>query len=145
MGGGLILWKTRKQPTASRSTAEAEYKALCDLESKLMWLKQLVQKCGLLLLDRPIPIHKDSQSCINYAKCDCNPNNKRTKHINIQLHFIKEAISNGLAELIYTPTSDMLANFLTKLVGRVTLTHAFDSIGILQPGDRGDVENQDLN
>ncbi|MBW0556105.1 hypothetical protein O181_095820, partial [Austropuccinia psidii MF-1] len=121
MGGGLILWKTRKQLTILLSTAEEEYKALCDLTSKLMWLKQWGKECSLLSLDRPIPIHKDNQSCINAAKGDCNLNNKRMKHINIQLHFIKEALSNGFSELVYTPTSNMLADFLTKSVGRVTL------------------------
>ncbi|MBW0535083.1 hypothetical protein O181_074798 [Austropuccinia psidii MF-1] len=145
MGGGLVLWKTRKQPTVSLSTAEAEYKALCDLTSELMWLKQWGEECGLLSLDKPIPIHEDNQSCINTAKGDCNLNNKRMKHINIQLHFIKEALSNGFAELIYTPTSNMLADFLTKSVGRVTLSRSLDSLGVLRLGDRGDVENQDLD
>ncbi|MBW0489071.1 hypothetical protein O181_028786 [Austropuccinia psidii MF-1] len=110
-----------KQPTVSLSTAEAEYKALGDLTSELMWLKQWGKKCGLLSLDRPIPIHEDSQSCINAAKSDCNLNNKRMKHIDIQLHFIKEALSNSFVELVYTPTSNMLDDFLTKSVGRVTL------------------------
>ncbi|MBW0521419.1 hypothetical protein O181_061134 [Austropuccinia psidii MF-1] len=145
MGGGLILWKTRKQPTVSLSTAKAEYKALCDLTSKLMWLKQWGEECGLLSLDKPIPIHEDNQSCINAAKGDCNLNNKRMKQINIQLHFIKEALSNSFAELVYTPTSDMLADFLTKSVGRVTLSRSLDSLGVLRLGDRGDVENQDLD
>ncbi|MBW0537724.1 hypothetical protein O181_077439 [Austropuccinia psidii MF-1] len=125
MGGGLILWKTRKQLTISLSTAEAEYKALCDLTSELMWLKQWGKECSLLSRDRPIPIHKDNQSCINAAKGNCNLNNKRMKHIAIQLHFIKEALSNGFAELVYTPTSNMLADFLTKSVGRVTLSWCF--------------------
>ncbi|MBW0491559.1 hypothetical protein O181_031274 [Austropuccinia psidii MF-1] len=145
MGGGLILWKTRKQPTVSLSTTEAEYKALCDLTSKLMWLKQWGKECSLLSLDRPIPIDEDNQSCINAAKGNCNLNNKRMKRINIQLHFIKEALSNGFGELVYTPTSNMLADFLTKSVGRVTLSCALDSLGVLRLGDRGDVENQALD
>ncbi|MBW0511443.1 hypothetical protein O181_051158 [Austropuccinia psidii MF-1] len=40
LDGNLVLWKTRKQPSVSISTAEAEYKAICDLASKLIWLKQ---------------------------------------------------------------------------------------------------------
>ncbi|MBW0549952.1 hypothetical protein O181_089667 [Austropuccinia psidii MF-1] len=101
-----------------------------------MWTKQWSQECGLLFLDRQIPIHEDNQSCFNAAKGDCNLNNKRMKHINIQLHFIKEAISNGFAELIYTPTYSMLADFLTKSVGRVTLTRALNSLGVLKLGYR---------
>ncbi|MBW0523127.1 hypothetical protein O181_062842 [Austropuccinia psidii MF-1] len=145
MCGSLILWKTRKQPTVSLSTSEAEYKALCDLTSELMWLKQWCQECGILTVDKPIPIHKDNQSCINAAKRDCNLNNKRMKHIDFQLHFIKEAISSNFADLVYTPTSDMLADFLTKSVGRITLSRALDSLGILRLGERGDVENKDTD
>lgn len=34
----LILWRTRKQPCVSLSTAEAEYPALTDLTGELLWL-----------------------------------------------------------------------------------------------------------
>ncbi|MBW0536422.1 hypothetical protein O181_076137 [Austropuccinia psidii MF-1] len=74
-GGNLILWKTRKQPSVSISTAEAEYKALCDLVSELLWLKQWCSECGLLIDDSEIPIYEDNQSCINTANGDCNLNN----------------------------------------------------------------------
>ncbi|MBW0483591.1 hypothetical protein O181_023306 [Austropuccinia psidii MF-1] len=145
MCGSLILWKTRKQPTVSLSTSEAEYKALCNLTLELMWLKQWCQECAILMVDKPIPIHEDNQSCINAAKGDCNLNNRRMKHINIQLHFIKEAISSNFADLVYTPTSDMLANFLTKYVGKTTLSWVLNSLGILRLGERGDVENKYLD
>ncbi|MBW0509460.1 hypothetical protein O181_049175, partial [Austropuccinia psidii MF-1] len=123
MCGSLVLWKTRKQPTVSLSTSEAEYKALY----------------------KPIPVHEDNQSCINAAKGDCNLNNKRMKHIDIQLHFIKEAISSSFIKLVYTPTSDMLADFLTKSIGRINLSRALNSLGVLRLGERGDVENTDLD
>ncbi|MBW0479361.1 hypothetical protein O181_019076 [Austropuccinia psidii MF-1] len=145
MCGSLVLWKTRKQPTVLLSTSEAKYKALCDLTSELMWLKQWCQECGILTVNNPIPVHEDNQSCINAAKGDCNLNNKRMKHIDIQLHFIKEAISSSFVELVYTPTSNMLADFLTKSVSRTSLSRALDSLGVLRLGERGDVENKDLD
>ncbi|MBW0581129.1 hypothetical protein O181_120844, partial [Austropuccinia psidii MF-1] len=137
MCGSLFLWKTRKQPTVSLSTSKAEYKALCDLTLELMWLKQWCQECGILTADKLIPVHEDNQSCINSAKGDCNLNNKRMKHIDIQLHFIKEAISSSFVELVYTPTSNMLADFLTKSVNRTSLSRALDSLGVLQLEERG--------
>ncbi|MBW0535142.1 hypothetical protein O181_074857 [Austropuccinia psidii MF-1] len=81
-----------------------------------MWLKQWCHECDLLQLDNPIPVHEDNQSCINVVKGNCNLNNKRMKHVNIQLHFIKEAVKNNMINLIYTPTADMLADFLTNPV-----------------------------
>ncbi|MBW0514703.1 hypothetical protein O181_054418 [Austropuccinia psidii MF-1] len=145
MCGSLVLWQTRKQPTVLLSTSEAEYKALCNLTSELMWLKQWCQECGILTVDKLIPVHEDNQSCINAAKGDCNLNNKRMKHIDIQLHFIKESISSSFVELVYTPTFDMLADFLTKSVNRTSLSRALDTLGVLRLGDRGDVENKDLD
>ncbi|MBW0529879.1 hypothetical protein O181_069594 [Austropuccinia psidii MF-1] len=74
--GCLILWKTRKQTSVSTSTAEAEYKALCNLTSKLLWLKQWCKEARLFLSTEPITIWGDNQSCINTANGDCNFNNK---------------------------------------------------------------------
>ncbi|MBW0537226.1 hypothetical protein O181_076941 [Austropuccinia psidii MF-1] len=47
-GNCVVHWKSRKQPTVSISTAEAEYKALCDLMSELLWLKQWCKKANIL-------------------------------------------------------------------------------------------------
>ncbi|MBW0502256.1 hypothetical protein O181_041971 [Austropuccinia psidii MF-1] len=74
-GKNLVLWKTRKQPSVSISTAEAEYKALCDLVSELLWLKQWCHECNLLDSSFTIPIHEDNQGCINTINGDCNVNN----------------------------------------------------------------------
>ncbi|MBW0487020.1 hypothetical protein O181_026735 [Austropuccinia psidii MF-1] len=94
--------------------AEAEYKSLCDLTSELLWLSQWCQEAGLASFDLPIPIHKDNQACINMANGNSNVNAKRMKHVDIQLHFVKECIKLDKICLVYTPTVDMLADFLTN-------------------------------
>ncbi|MBW0535461.1 hypothetical protein O181_075176 [Austropuccinia psidii MF-1] len=141
LNGCLVLWKTRKQPSVSLSTAEAEYKALCDLTSELLWLRQWVKECCLFTAVAPIVVHEDNQSCINAANGDCNVNNKRMKHVDIQLHFIKEVIRSSAIQLRYTPTSMMLADFLTKSVPRPTLSRALSRLSVVRLGVRGDVEN----
>ncbi|MBW0534400.1 hypothetical protein O181_074115 [Austropuccinia psidii MF-1] len=141
--GNLVLWKTRKQPSVSISTAEAEYKALCDLVSELLWLRQWCHECDLLVDDSAIPIYEDNQSCINTANGDCNLNNRRMKHVDIQLHFIKETVRSSIVRLIYTPTSSMLADFLTKSVNRPILSRSLLSLRVVGLGVRGDVKNPD--
>ncbi|MBW0538010.1 hypothetical protein O181_077725 [Austropuccinia psidii MF-1] len=89
LNGNLILWKTKKQPSVLISTGEAEYKAVCDLVSELLWLRQWGQECGLFTTLKPIPIHEDNQSCINSILGNSNLNNRRMKHVDIQLHFVK--------------------------------------------------------
>ncbi|MBW0499247.1 hypothetical protein O181_038962 [Austropuccinia psidii MF-1] len=120
--GCLILWKTQKQPSVSTSTAEAEYRALCDLTSELLWLKQWCQEANLFVSAKPITVWDDNQSCINTANGDCNFNNKRMKHVDIQLHFIKEVVKSATIVLKYTPSSEMLADYLTKSVRNLLIT-----------------------
>ncbi|MBW0539496.1 hypothetical protein O181_079211 [Austropuccinia psidii MF-1] len=68
--GCLVLWKTRKQPLVSISTAEAKYKALCNLTSELLWLKQCSEEANTLKLEAPINVWEDNQSCINTTNGD---------------------------------------------------------------------------
>ncbi|MBW0563824.1 hypothetical protein O181_103539, partial [Austropuccinia psidii MF-1] len=141
--GCLILWKTRKQPSVSTSTAEAEYKALCDLTSELLWLKNWCEEERLFVSTEPITIWDDNQSCINTANGDCNFNNKQMKHVDIQLHFIKEVVKSAVITLKYTPSSEMLADYLTKLVNKVTLLKVLQNLHIVRIGVRGSVEIPD--
>ncbi|MBW0492435.1 hypothetical protein O181_032150 [Austropuccinia psidii MF-1] len=137
----LVIWKTRKQPTVSISTAKAEYKALCDLTSELVWFQQWCDECSLYQNSLPIPVHEDNQSCINTVEGHSNVNHKPMKNIDIQLHFIKEFAEKSVIQLIYTPTNLMLADFLTKSVSRPTLSCSLDSLGVLHLGVKGGVKN----
>ncbi|MBW0579769.1 hypothetical protein O181_119484 [Austropuccinia psidii MF-1] len=93
--GNLVIWKTRKQPTVSISTAEAKYKALCDLTSEIIWFWQWCNESALYTNSEPIPVHEDNQSCISTVEGDSNLNQRRMKHIDIQLHFVKEFVKNS--------------------------------------------------
>ncbi|MBW0561060.1 hypothetical protein O181_100775 [Austropuccinia psidii MF-1] len=140
---GLVLCKTRKQRLVSISTAEAEYKALCDLTSELMWLKKWCAEAQILRLTQPITVWEDNQSCINVANGNCNFNNQRMKHVVIQLHFVKEVIQWSTIKLHYAPSTEMLADFLTKSVNRVSLEKSLEALGILRIVVRGDVKEPD--
>ncbi|MBW0462001.1 hypothetical protein O181_001716 [Austropuccinia psidii MF-1] len=137
--GGLVMWKTRKQQSVSTSTAEAEYKSLCDLTSALLWLKKWTAEVGIINTKYPILIWNDNQSCINTANSDSNFNNKHMKHVNIQLHFVREAVKSKDFLLKYVPSGSMLADFLTKSVNRNVLERALCALGVLRLKVRGDV------
>ncbi|MBW0488360.1 hypothetical protein O181_028075 [Austropuccinia psidii MF-1] len=143
--GCLVIWKTRKQPTVSLSTSEAEYKSLCDLTSELLWMRQWCKEASLCGEDTAIPIHEDNQGCIDAASGNSGINGKRMKHVDIQLHFVKEAIGSSKTRLVYTPTGEMLADFLTKSVSRVTLGKALSSLKFLRLIARGDVRNNKIS
>ncbi|MBW0558136.1 hypothetical protein O181_097851 [Austropuccinia psidii MF-1] len=136
----LILWNTRKQPSLSIPTAEAEYKSLCDLTSEIMWFKQWCEEERLLTLREPILIYEDNQASIKTTNGDCNLNNKRLKHVDIQLHFMKEAIQCQIVCLCYIPSAHMIANFLTKSVNKEMLEKSLQELCLLRLGERGDEE-----
>ncbi|MBW0538229.1 hypothetical protein O181_077944 [Austropuccinia psidii MF-1] len=138
----LVVWKTRKQPTVSLSSAEAEYKSLTDLGSELIWFKQFCKEVNIFDENNAIIVHEDNQGCIDTANSDSNTNARRMKHIDIQLHFIWEMIEDKKIKLVYTPSSNMLADFLTKSVSRPALKRAMQSLKLFTYEDRGGVEGK---
>ncbi|MBW0495272.1 hypothetical protein O181_034987 [Austropuccinia psidii MF-1] len=144
-GGNLVLCKTRKQPSVSILTAEVEYKALCDLVSELLWLRQWCHEWKLLDSSSMIPIHEHKQGCINTINEDCNVNNKEMKHVDIQLHFVKEVVKSGAFKLTFFPAHCMLADFLTKSIARPLLVRSLYSLGVISLGVRGSVEKSHQN
>ncbi|MBW0535016.1 hypothetical protein O181_074731 [Austropuccinia psidii MF-1] len=86
----------------------------------------------------------ETMSCIKTANRDCNINNKRMKHIDIQLHFIKEAIQENLVRLQYVPSTQMLADFLTKPINKITLENSLRALSLLRLGHHHVVLNHSL-
>ena len=111
MSGAAISWKSKKQTTVALSTAEAEYVALASTTQEATWLRQLLQDLNVEQTG-PTVIHEDNQSAICIAQ---NPQyHSKTKHIHIKYHFVREKVLDNTIQLKYCPTSDMLADMLTK-------------------------------
>ena len=111
--GGPISWQSKKQPTVALSSTEAKYMALTQAAKEAIWLQGLLSELGIKET-RPTTILEDNQGCIALAK---NPtSHARTKHIDIRHHFIRETLENGQIKLEYCPTTDMVADILTKAI-----------------------------
>ncbi|KAL0387558.1 UNVERIFIED_CONTAM: putative mitochondrial protein [Sesamum radiatum] len=77
LGGSLISWKTKKQPTVSRSFAEAEYRSMGSTVCELLWISYLLGEFAIAV-DSPIPFHYDNKAAIHITR---NPIfHERTKH-----------------------------------------------------------------
>jgi hypothetical protein len=123
LGNGPISWTSRLQPTIAHSSAEAEYMALCSATQEAIHLRQLMQEMGFSQ-QGSTKIYEDNQGCIAMSK---NPvMHKRTKHIAIRFHFIREKVESGEVEIEYIPTEHQWADALTKGISRTRLR-------ILQP------------
>lgn len=109
--GGAISWISRKQNLVSISSTESEYYALSETAREVKWLISLLTDFNIAFNDA-VEIQCDSQSCIKMIENEKFSN--RTKHIDVRCHHIKELISNRDIKLSYCPTSENVADMLTK-------------------------------
>lgn len=109
-GSGAISWSSQLQKCVTLSSTEAEYVAGAQTVKDLVWIKQLFTDMRIRL-DASI-LKMDNQSAIRLIK---NPEfHKRTKHIDIMYHFIREKYAQGCFLLENVPTDEQIADILTK-------------------------------
>ena len=114
--GGAIVWKSKKQPTTARSSAEAEYVSLADTVSELLWVLMALKELGVTV-EGEVEIFIDNQAAQNMAK---NPvNQERTKHIDVAYHFVREVVATKVVTLYYINTKNNISDLLTKSTKRV--------------------------
>jgi len=110
VGTNLVAWMSRKQASISLSTAEAKYIAAGSCCTQLLWMKKLL--CDYGFNQDTMVIHCDNTSAINISKNLVQ--HSRTKHIDIQHHFIRDLVESKEVALIFIPTENQLADILTK-------------------------------
>lgn len=115
LGGAAISWASKLQLTVALSSAEAEYMALSAGVQEAIHLRQLMADLGFPQRE-PTIIYEDNQGCIALSE---NPvMHKRTKHIDVRHHFIRERLESGDIALRYVATQNQLADLLTKPLNR---------------------------
>ncbi|XP_060201836.1 uncharacterized mitochondrial protein AtMg00810-like [Lycium barbarum] len=92
LGDNLISWSSKRQPTLSRSSAEAEYSGVANVVSESCWIRNL-------LLELHCPIQKATLVyCDNVSAIYLSGNpvqHQRTKHIEMDIHFVREKVARG--------------------------------------------------
>jgi hypothetical protein len=111
INGAPISWTSKRQPTVALSSTEAEYMALTQAAKEATWLRRLLSDLGHPQENATV-INEDNQGAIQLAR---NPvHHQRTKHIDIQHHYIRERVESGCIQLDYCHTQKQLADILTK-------------------------------
>ncbi|GKD59505.1 retrovirus-related pol polyprotein from transposon RE1 [Tanacetum coccineum] len=138
LGGNLVSWSAKKQPTVSRSSCESEYRAMANTAAEIVWITHLLQELHALPPDRPTLLC-DNKSALFMSQ---NPiSHKRAKHIDLDYHFIRELVASGKLYTKFIPTKLQVADIFTKSLPRPQFEH-FRSM--LRPGPppirlRGDI------
>jgi hypothetical protein len=111
LGSSLISWTAKKQSVVARSSTEAEYRAMALATTDLFWLRMLFKDLGIPLFSTP-HLWCDNIRALALAS---NPvYHARTKHIEVDYHFIRETVLNGDISIKYISTHDQLADIFTK-------------------------------
>ncbi|KAI1001003.1 hypothetical protein K3495_g7192 [Podosphaera aphanis] len=126
--GGLISWKSGRQPTVSQSSTEAEYISAALAAKEAAYIASLADELLFLEDVRPITIHGDNEGSISLAHKPIVDG--RTKHINVKYHYLRQQVKSGAINLKWVPTKDQAADGLTNPLFQAAHERFCDLIGL---------------
>jgi len=115
IAGGPVSWESKRQETVALSTVEAEYMGFSRATTQALWISKYFTKIGLPT-PKPIVVHMDNNGLISHSLND--KNHHRTKHIDVQHHFIKDQVKCGNITFQYISSSENIADLFTKSLSR---------------------------
>ena len=131
-GIGAISCSSKKQGVISLSSTEVEYIAQTHAAKEGIWLRSFMKEIrgGE---EKPLTISYDNQGAIALAKD--NKFHARTKHIDLQYHFIHEAVEDGKIQVKYILTDDNVLDIFAKPLPRPKFTKFMESLGLRRLDD----------
>ncbi|MDB5910380.1 MAG: uncharacterized protein JWP34_4494, partial [Massilia sp.] len=106
-----VSWQSTRQKTTAQSTVEAEYMASAEAVKEAVWWRAFLRGLGHRLRS-PTVLYSDNQGSIGLSK---NPeSHRRTKHIDVKYHLLREHVEKGTVALRFIGTGEMPADVLTK-------------------------------
>ncbi|KAM1049175.1 hypothetical protein ACFX2C_028302 [Malus domestica] len=126
-GSGVFSWASVKQNCVALSTAEAEYISASEATAQAIWLRFVLEDFGEMQTEAT-PVHCDNTAAIAITK---NPVfHQKTKHIDRRYHFIKNALQEGIIDLVYCPTNEQVADIFTKALSKDRFNYLRDMLGV---------------
>jgi len=132
VGSAVISWSSKLQSTVALSSCEAEYIGQTNATKEAIWLRRLLNEIQpeAAYKAQATIIYCDNQGAIALAK---NPQfHARTKHIDIQHHFVRDKVTEGAVELQYIGTESQVADGLTKALDKIKFERFRKAIGLEQ-------------
>lgn len=131
LGTVAVSWHSKKHQVTSISSAEAEYHALADASCEIIWFINLLRELHVELSDLVL-LFRDNKATVDLtANRDYHA---RTKHIELDCHFIREKIQMGIVAVHQIPTLQNTANIFTKGLGKVLHWSCTSKLGLISSG-----------
>ena len=128
--GNLVTWKSKKQKVVALSSAEAEFRGIAKGVTEILWIRKLLGE-----LDCHTGLYRDNKAAISISENSVQ--HDRTKHVEIDQHFIKEKLENKIIRLPFVRSKDQLADILTKAASSEAFNSTLYKLGI---GDQNCIE-----
>ncbi|GJS86480.1 ribonuclease H-like domain-containing protein [Tanacetum coccineum] len=111
LGNNLLSWSSKRQSTLSHSIAEAEYRDVANVVAETCWLRNLLRELHTPLTSATL-VYSDNVSAVYLS---CNPvQHQRTKHIEIDIHFVRDLVAAGQVQVLHVPSRYQFADIFTK-------------------------------
>ncbi|KAJ0584756.1 putative RNA-directed DNA polymerase [Helianthus annuus] len=130
VGGNLVTWRSKKQKVVALSSAEPEFRGIAKGITEVLWVRRLLTEIGFPPQETS-KITTDNKAAIQISE---NPvQHDRTKHIEVDRHFIKEKLEAEIVTLSFVPSEEQLADILTKAVNERILHNCLDKLNFRNP------------
>lgn len=133
LAGAPIAWRSQCQTSVALSSNEAEYMAASEATRDAVWIRNIIKELEVISPDEeqpfpPVPLLVDNQGALQLIASDLTT--KRSKHIDIRFHYVREKLHEGVIEIKACHTSEMAADGLTKPLRNDRFTTFLKLIGM---------------
>ncbi|GJW33715.1 ribonuclease H-like domain-containing protein [Tanacetum coccineum] len=127
LGNNLLSWSSIRQPTLSRSSAEAEYRGVANAVAETCWIRNLLRELHTPLSSATI-VYCDNVSVVYLSS---NPvQHQHTKHIEIDIHFVQDLVATGQVRVLHVPSRFQYADIFTKGLPSALFNEFRDSLSV---------------
>ena len=127
LGGSPISWRRKKQIIVSRSSAKLEYRSIAFVTSELIWLRSFLASLGIFF--PPMRLLCDSQAALYIVRNLVLP--ERTKHNDIDRHFVREKLEVEILTLAHIGTKQQPMDIFTESLGKRQFQFLQGKLGVL--------------
>ena len=128
--GGLIGWRANKQTTVTTSTTEAELLALSQAAKESIFVSHLIKELGVTLDDQRIQIQCNNTATVRLVESELPTLNTKLRHVDIHNHWLRQEAQNGRITVKHTRSAEMIADGLTKALGKEQHRAVIQQLGL---------------